>query len=69
MNCATLDGSNQVMAFLSALATPIARRVEIWEPDASGLQLLELARRIAVSVQARFGIAIEPEPRIVGATW
>ncbi|MEG3050983.1 MAG: UDP-N-acetylenolpyruvoylglucosamine reductase, partial [Thermomonas sp.] len=36
---------------------------------ASGLQLLELARRIAVSVQARFGIAIEPEPRIVGATW
>lgn len=29
----TTDGSNQVMAFLSALATPIARRVEIWEPD------------------------------------
>ena len=37
--CATQDGSNQVMAFLSALATPIARRVEIWEPDANGLQL------------------------------
>ena len=36
---------------------------------ASGLQLLELARRIAASVQARFGIAIEPEPRIIGATW
>jgi UDP-N-acetylmuramate dehydrogenase len=37
--------------------------------DASGLQLLALARRIAASVQARFGIDIEPEPRIIGATW
>lgn len=37
--------------------------------DASGAQLLALARRIAGSVQARFGVALEPEPRIVGATW
>ena len=37
--CSTLDGSNYVMAFLSALATPIARRVEIWEPDAGGARL------------------------------
>ena len=37
--------------------------------QATGLQLLDLARRIAASVQARFGIAIEPEPRIIGATW
>jgi len=36
---------------------------------ATGLQLLALARRIAASVQARFGIDIEPEPRIIGATW
>ena len=36
---------------------------------ASGLQLLDLARRIAVSVQERFGVAIEPEPRIVGERW
>jgi UDP-N-acetylmuramate dehydrogenase len=36
---------------------------------ATGQQLLELARRIAASVQARFGVAIEPEPRIVGAAW
>jgi hypothetical protein len=27
------------MAFLSALATPIARRVETWEPDATGTVL------------------------------
>ncbi|RZI90096.1 MAG: GAF domain-containing protein [Variovorax sp.] len=37
--CSTLDGSHHVMAFLSALATPIARRVETWEPDASGTAL------------------------------
>ncbi|WP_234446485.1 MULTISPECIES: UDP-N-acetylmuramate dehydrogenase [unclassified Luteimonas] len=36
---------------------------------ATGEDLLALARRIADSVQARFGVALEPEPRIVGATW
>ena len=30
--CSTIDGTHAVMAFLSALATPIARRVEVWEP-------------------------------------
>lgn len=36
---------------------------------ASGAQLLDLARRIAGSVRERFGVTIEPEPRIVGARW
>ena len=36
---------------------------------ATGDDLLALARRIADSVRARFGVALEPEPRIVGATW
>lgn len=36
---------------------------------ATGAELLALAREIAASVDARFGVAIEPEPRIVGATW
>lgn len=36
---------------------------------ASGAQLLSLARRIADSVQERFGVAIEPEPRLIGARW
>ena len=36
---------------------------------ASGAQLLSLARRIAASVHERFGVSLEPEPRIVGATW
>ena len=38
--CSTIDGTNYVLAFLSALATPIARRVEIWEPDEARAQLL-----------------------------
>ena len=36
---------------------------------ATGAQLLDLARKVAASVQARFGVALEPEPRIVGAEW
>lgn len=37
--------------------------------NATGVQLLDLARRIAASVHERFGLWIEPEPRIIGATW
>ena len=36
---------------------------------ASGRQILDLARRIADSVQQRLGVALEPEPRLVGAVW
>jgi len=36
---------------------------------ATGTQLLDLARRIAASVQDRFGVALEPEPRLIGARW
>ena len=36
---------------------------------ATGAQLLDLARRIADSVHERFGVALEPEPRVIGATW
>ena len=36
---------------------------------ATGQQLLDLAHRIADSVQARYGVALEPEPRLVGANW
>lgn len=34
--------------------------------QATGAELLRLAGRIAGSVQARFGVALEPEPRIIG---
>ncbi len=37
--------------------------------QASGAELLELARRITASVSERFGVILEPEPRIVGAQW
>ena len=36
---------------------------------ATGAELLGLARDIATSVQDRFGVALEPEPRVVGARW
>jgi len=34
---------------------------------ASGAQLLALGRRVAASVQEKFAVMLEPEPRIVGA--
>ena len=37
--------------------------------QASGAELLALARAVAADVQARFGVAIEPEPRLIGAQW
>jgi UDP-N-acetylmuramate dehydrogenase len=37
--------------------------------NASGAELLALARRVADSVEQRFGVRLEPEPRIVGARW
>lgn len=36
---------------------------------ATGRQLFDLARRIADAVRGRYGVALEPEPRLVGATW
>lgn len=35
--------------------------------NATGQQLLALARRVAKSVNEKFGVRIEPEPRIIGA--
>jgi UDP-N-acetylmuramate dehydrogenase len=35
----------------------------------SGAELLSLAHRVADSVQERFGVALEPEPRLIGARW
>ena len=36
---------------------------------ATGAQLLALAHRVADSVQERYGVALEPEPRLIGARW
>ncbi len=40
MPCAALGPQHYVLAFLSALNTPIARRLEIWQPDAARERLL-----------------------------
>jgi hypothetical protein len=40
--CSTPGPDVWVMAFLSALATPIARRFEIWTPDSTGRHLRRL---------------------------
>ncbi|MGH8107936.1 MAG: UDP-N-acetylmuramate dehydrogenase [Arenimonas sp.] len=37
--------------------------------NATGQQLLGLARRVAKSVHEKFGVHIEPEPRIIGASF
>lgn len=37
--------------------------------EASGAQLLSLARRIAESVHHRFEVELQPEPRLIGAQW
>ena len=37
--------------------------------NATGAQLLSLARRVADSVQEKFGVELEPEPRLIGARW
>lgn len=36
---------------------------------ATGSELLDLARAVTRDVHERFGIALEPEPRLIGATW
>ncbi len=37
--------------------------------NAAGTEILDLARRIAASVETRFAVRLEPEPRIIGADW
>lgn len=39
--CSTIDGTTYVLAFLSALATPVARQVELWEPQGPGGALMQ----------------------------
>jgi UDP-N-acetylmuramate dehydrogenase len=36
---------------------------------ASGAELLSVARRVADSVERRYGVRLEPEPRIIGAAF
>lgn len=40
LSCSATDEQTYVLAFLSALATPIARTVNVWQPDAMASHLL-----------------------------
>ena len=40
-----------------------------YEGRGIGRELLALARRISASVLEKFGVPIEPEPRLIGARW
>ncbi|GAB6196989.1 UDP-N-acetylmuramate dehydrogenase [Lysobacter xanthus] len=36
---------------------------------ATGADLLRIARHVAARVEAAYGVALEPEPRLIGASW
>jgi hypothetical protein len=38
--CANVDGKHYVLTLLSALATPLAQRMDVWEPDAMNSHLV-----------------------------
>lgn len=58
--CPSSNGSHYVMAFLSALATPIARRVEFWEYNGAQLQrrygFCEIEGRLAAGLTDGTGV-------------
>lgn len=37
--------------------------------EATGRQLFDVAMRVARTVRDRYGVVLEPEPRLIGATW
>lgn len=37
--------------------------------DASGAEVLQVARDVAAAVEGKFGVPLQPEPRLVGAHW
>jgi UDP-N-acetylmuramate dehydrogenase len=41
--------------------------VRVNHGNATGAQLLDVARRVAASVRESFGVPLEPEPLIIGA--
>jgi hypothetical protein len=68
--CATPGRAQFVLAFLSALGTPIARRVEIWQPDAGGLSLsLRSGFCEVAGTLTGTGASLEPGQGSVGRCW
>lgn len=69
MPCSTPDREHFVMAFLSALGTPIAQRVEIWRPDGSGRLRLSAGFCETQGLLEGNGTPIERGQGSIGRTW
>lgn len=65
-------GQNYVLTLLSALGTPIARRFEIWVPEAGGAALKPATIDCSVRPEAvadRSGVRIGPGDGPIGTAW
>ncbi len=58
--CSSADGHHYVLAFLSALATPIAHSVNVWQPAATGSNLVHSHR---LTAGAESDSALSPAPQ------
>jgi hypothetical protein len=68
--CSSPGRQAHVLAFLSALGTPIAQRVEIWSPDAAGQRLrLRAGFCETAGVLADAGESLERGQGSIGRTW
>ncbi len=68
--CATPGPQQYVLAFLSALGTPIARRVEVWRPDAdAGVLRLRDGFCEMTGPLSDAGTAVEPGQGSIGRCW
>jgi hypothetical protein len=69
--CATLHPEVSVLTFLSALGTPIARRIEIWAPDTTRTHLVRMdgfCERTG-RLKAELGLQIARGEGALGRTW
>ncbi|MFY9514011.1 MAG: GAF domain-containing protein [Rubrivivax sp.] len=62
-------GQQHVLAFLSALGTPIARRVEVWQPDGDRLYLASGFCEQAGLLGANSAVPLQRGQGAVGLSW
>lgn len=67
--CPTDGGDFYVMTFLSSLATPIARRVEYWLPDASRSNLSRVEGFCEVRGRLSPTISVPRAQGVLGSVW
>jgi len=67
-----IDEIGSVVSFLSSKSTPIAKRFEIWKPDAAGEYLLfesGIDQETTTVEEARPGRCIKKGDGVIGKTW